>query len=642
SVAMGDSSSAGGTQSFAVGSYTQATGQGAVAMGSSTVAIGNNSFAMGGGSQAKSSTSFAMGSSVTASGESAVAMGGGSLASGSASFAMGSGTQALGTQSVAMGGGTVAIGSNSVAMGGGSTASGIYSMAMGLYCSAEGDYSATAGRKARAGHNGTFVWADSTDEYFSSTADKQFLIRAAGGVGIGTFEPQAELHVEGGLIATGVITGDGSGLSNISATDNTKVLKVGDTMAGTLTIEAGLHVSAEATPNAFVINGTTGNVGIRTNNPSATLEVRGTLRLGYPGRGLYLVSTADDNFRYLTYADVPNPNWAIGTGTDGTPPTTYDANRPYIYSDSETLKIASGNMYPSSKIWINSRKLLVTGSLEVGSSNVAGGTYSSAFGFSSTADGAYSFAAGQGAKALGSVSRALGSAVTAGGLRSTAMGRSISVEGTDSFGIGLVLDPTPPVITSNNVMAIMGGKVGIGTAEPQSKLHVVGTIETTGNGGIKFQDGTTQITAGGDTHTYGEIYVSNNSGAQGLATQNMWYQVTSFESTGQSNNTTPSAANDDITVSQSGIYMINASIAFSGTPIQEIEFEIQKNNGATPLANLYTSRKLGANGDVGAVSISGLANLSATDTVELWIRNVTAGGNSITIEDANMTLVKID
>ncbi|MFC1767126.1 hypothetical protein ACFLZ2_01045 [Candidatus Margulisiibacteriota bacterium] len=39
------------------------------------------------------------------------------------------------------------------------------------------------------------------------------------------------------------------------------------------------------------------------------------------------------------------------------------------------------------------------------------------------------------------------------------------------------------------------GKVGIATAEPASQLHVVGTIETTGVGGIKFQDGTTQITA---------------------------------------------------------------------------------------------------------------------------------------------------
>ena len=60
---------------------------------------------------------------------------------------------------------------------------------------AAGDYSFAAGTQAKANHTGAFVWGDSTLADFASTADNQFLIRANGGVGIGTNAPAAQLHV---------------------------------------------------------------------------------------------------------------------------------------------------------------------------------------------------------------------------------------------------------------------------------------------------------------------------------------------------------------------------------------------------------------------------------------------------------------
>ncbi|MBI5386504.1 MAG: hypothetical protein HZA90_17685 [Verrucomicrobia bacterium] len=67
-----------------------------------------------------------------------------------------------------------------------------------------GNYGFAAGRRAKAQHTGTFVWADSTDADFSSTATRQFLIRAAGGVGIGTNNPAgAALNVAGVVRAAG-------------------------------------------------------------------------------------------------------------------------------------------------------------------------------------------------------------------------------------------------------------------------------------------------------------------------------------------------------------------------------------------------------------------------------------------------------
>ena len=62
---------------------------------------------------------------------------------------------------------------------------------------AGGEYSFAAGQQAQAQNQGAFVWADSQNAAFSSTANDQFLIRAQGGVGIGTASPGELLEVSG-------------------------------------------------------------------------------------------------------------------------------------------------------------------------------------------------------------------------------------------------------------------------------------------------------------------------------------------------------------------------------------------------------------------------------------------------------------
>ncbi len=74
-------------------------------------------------------------------------------------------------------------------VGGGelNTAWGVYATVPGGYQNAAGGaLSFAAGYRAKANHTGTFVWADSTNADFQSTGPDQFLIRASGGVGIGT------------------------------------------------------------------------------------------------------------------------------------------------------------------------------------------------------------------------------------------------------------------------------------------------------------------------------------------------------------------------------------------------------------------------------------------------------------------------
>ena len=80
----------------------------------------------------------------------------------------------------------------------------------GAHNVAAGDNSFAAGHRAKANHQGAFVWADSTEADFASTGNDQFLIRAAGGVGIGKNNPGAALDVSGSITASGRI-GIGNG-----------------------------------------------------------------------------------------------------------------------------------------------------------------------------------------------------------------------------------------------------------------------------------------------------------------------------------------------------------------------------------------------------------------------------------------------
>lgn len=99
----------------------------------------------------------------------------------------------------------------------GSIGGGYYNTNSGSYATvpggtenlADGNYSLAAGRRAKAAHNGSFVWADSTDADFTSTANNQFNVRASGGVRFVTSGA--------GMSVDGPFSGNGTGMSNVNA-----------------------------------------------------------------------------------------------------------------------------------------------------------------------------------------------------------------------------------------------------------------------------------------------------------------------------------------------------------------------------------------------------------------------------------------
>ena len=106
-------------------------------------------------------------------------------------------------QSDTVGGGAsnTADGGGSVIGGGSSNLTGGVNSVVpgGMENEALGDLSFAAGRQAKASHVGAFVWADSTPADFTSTGQDQFLIRADGGVGINTNNPDGALDVQGNV-----------------------------------------------------------------------------------------------------------------------------------------------------------------------------------------------------------------------------------------------------------------------------------------------------------------------------------------------------------------------------------------------------------------------------------------------------------
>jgi hypothetical protein len=173
------------------GESNDANGSSATIAGGSNNATTGNGAAIGGGgsnSAAGSSSTVAGGANNSASGSWA-AVGGGSNNAAAANLA----TVGGGLRNRALIHATVAGGIDNRANGQYSAIPG------GIENRAEGEASFAAGHNAKAIHNGTFVWSDRSittgNDSLVSTGPNQFLIRSAGGVGIGTDAPQEQLHI---------------------------------------------------------------------------------------------------------------------------------------------------------------------------------------------------------------------------------------------------------------------------------------------------------------------------------------------------------------------------------------------------------------------------------------------------------------
>lgn len=146
----------------------------------------------------------------------------------------------------------------------------------------------------------------------------------------------------------------------------------------------------------------------------------------------------------------------------------------------------------------------------------------------------------------------------------------------------------------------------------------------------------------GQAPAFGEISINDNTTETSIS-EDVWGQVTVFDTNGKSKNMTPDHVNDHIVIGRNGIYFVSVSVAIESIAGAALELELQvfTNNGNTEFTNIHVHRDLaGGGGEVGAVPLTGLALFTEGDTVELWVMNETNDQNVI-IADATMTVFQV-
>jgi len=139
-------------------------------------------------------------------------------------------------------------------------------------------YAFAAGQQAQALHQGAFVWADSQNAPFASTATNQFLIRATGNVGINKNNPATALDVNGAVTAT-TFVGGSIGLGTASPSFAVDVL-AGQAVARLITANSANGADIELKNTT---SGTTTLGAINFNNAAN----------GYPGQIAYSSGSGD-------------------------------------------------------------------------------------------------------------------------------------------------------------------------------------------------------------------------------------------------------------------------------------------------------------------------------------------------------------
>jgi len=134
---------------------------------------------------------------------------------------------------------------------------------------------------------------------------------------------------------------------------------------------------------------------------------------------------------------------------------------------------------------------------------------------------------------------------------------------------------------------------------------------------------------------YGEIHVHDNTTSQSIPDGVGYTKLTVWSDNGLSNGTTPDEVNGEITIDSSGIYKLEATLSFkSGTSNIVSSCSIFVNG--VEQDQLHLIRKISVAGDIGSASITGFADVTAGQKVDIRMKHDDANPVNITIVYGNL------
>lgn len=136
----------------------------------------------------------------------------------------------------------------------------------------------------------------------------------------------------------------------------------------------------------------------------------------------------------------------------------------------------------------------------------------------------------------------------------------------------------------------------------------------------------------------GGLQVEDNVSATSIAGATTWTKFVGFASASAQVGVTASTSTHDITIAQTGVYLLHFSVSFTGGSADTIEWEVQKTTG-TRIAATNAGIKL-ASADLVHLSGVGMANLTAGDVIGLYVQNLT-DGDDVTAKDVSLTVLRV-
>jgi len=405
------------------------------------------------------------------------------------------------------------VGMNSFSSGFESKAIGNYSQALGYEAIARGHYSTAIGKNALAHEDNSFAFGDS-----------------AIAKGIGSYAIGSVGRLPGGA-STGIPT-TALGEHSVSIGMGAYTSKIGAIAFGNESEATGLFSSA--------LGYKTQATGDYSTAMGYESQANGNYSLssGYRTKadGLYAIALGYNSWAVGEYALALGANstagrWSVALGESSQAIGDWSTAMGSTNTASGDFSTAMGTLTIASG----------EGSLAGGFQSGATGDFSTAFGHTSIASGSYSFAIGSQAKATNYFSFAFGDEVEANGQSSYAFGGGIKVNGNYSYAIALS-DQFSTTVTQANTMAIMGGKVGIGTVAPSELLELGGTNSKLSlnsstsntilfnNQGVAVPTVTTR-SAGTKLVLYPNITSSAVDYALGISSNTLWYSIPQATST---------------------------------------------------------------------------------------------------------------